>query len=216
MESGTLAATRAAYDAVAEQYAERFGDAMREPVLDRAMMSAFAELVREARPGAVADVGCGPGHVTGHLRDLGLDVFGVDLSPQMLAIARRDHPDLTFLEGSLSSLEIEDGSLGGVLSRYSIIHLPPEELPEAFAEFGRVLAPGGHLALAFFAHEDDSQLAWAFDHKVATAYRLSIPRVAALLENAGFEQVARLVQAPGRDRVRGFHHAHLLAQRRTG
>lgn len=211
--SEILHSTRAAYDDVAEQYAEAFRDSIPELVLDRALMGAFAELVRAAEPGAVADVGCGPGHVTAHLRGLGLEAFGVDLSPQMLAIARREHPGLKFVEGSMSALEIEDGTLGGVLSRYSIIHAPPDSLPEVFAEFHRVLAPGGHLLVAFTAHEDDSQLAWAFDHRVTTAYRLSIPRVAALLEREGFEEVARLVEAPGEDEVRGFHHAHFLGRK---
>lgn len=211
--SEIIHATRAAYDDVAEQYAETFRDSIPEQVLDRALMGAFAELVRANGDGAVADVGCGPGHVTAHLRDLGLTAFGVDLSPQMLAIARREHPGLEFVEGSMSSLEIADGALGGVLSRYSIIHASPDSLPEVFAEFHRVLAPGGHLLVAFTAHEDASQLAWAFDHRVTTAYRLSIPRVAALSERAGFEEVARLVEAPGEDEVRGFHHAHLLARK---
>lgn len=212
-ESEILHATRAAYDDVAEQYAETFRDSIPEQVFDRAMIGAFAELARATESGAVADVGCGPGHVTAHLRDLGLDAFGIDLSPRMLAIARREHPELRFVEGSMSALEVGDGALGGVLSRYSIIHVLPDSLPEVFAEFHRVLAPGGHLLVAFTAHEDDSQLAWAFDHRVTTAYRLSIPRVAALLERAGFEEVARLVEAPGEDAVRGFHHAHLLARR---
>lgn len=43
---------------------------------------------------AVAELGCGPGRVTAHLRDLGLDVFGVDLSPVMIDLAREAYPEL--------------------------------------------------------------------------------------------------------------------------
>jgi len=60
----------------------------------RASLALFAELVGDARAGRVADVGCGPGYVTRHLHDLGVDAFGIDLSPEMVALARRDYPDL--------------------------------------------------------------------------------------------------------------------------
>ncbi|WP_250907129.1 class I SAM-dependent methyltransferase [Nonomuraea sp. NEAU-A123] len=46
----------------------------------------------------------------------------------------------------MAALNIADGVLGGALSRWSIVHTPPQELPAILAEFHRVLAPGGHLA----------------------------------------------------------------------
>lgn len=208
-----LTATRSAYDAVAEEYAEAVGDAVWDDPFARAMLRAFAETVRRDGPRPVADVGCGPGRLTGRLHDLGLDAFGVDLSPEMLAIARREQPGLRFEEGSLTALDIADGALGGLVSSYSIIHTPPERLPGVFAEFHRVLAPGGHMLLLFFTHTDASQLAWAFDHKVAPAYRLSIDRVAALLAEAGFAETARLVEQPPEGSVRDFELGHLMVRR---
>ena len=47
------------------------------------------ESVLGAGGGPVADVGCGPGYVTHHLHDAGVDAFGIDLSPEMVALARR-------------------------------------------------------------------------------------------------------------------------------
>ena len=102
-----------------------------------------AELVRAGGNGPVADVGCGPGWVTAILARLGLDAFGVDLSPRTIALARRTHPHLRFEVGSMLALDLADGSLGGLLACYSIIHVPWELRPKLFAEFHRVLAPGG-------------------------------------------------------------------------
>jgi trans-aconitate methyltransferase len=68
--------------------------------IDRALFAAFAELVRAGSNGPVADIGCGPGRVTILLSRLGLDAFGIDLSPGMLALARRTYPQLRFEEGS--------------------------------------------------------------------------------------------------------------------
>ncbi len=133
--------TRAFYDAIAEDYAALFRDSLAAMPLDRAVMAGFAELVGAGAP--VADVGCGPGRVTGYLASLGLDVHGVDLSASMLAIARRENPGLRFEQGSMLALDLPGGSLAGLVSWYSTIHMPPEELPSVYAEFRRVLAPGG-------------------------------------------------------------------------
>src|ERR1700685_547718 len=93
-EPDFLRDTRASYDAIATDYAERFRDELVARPLDRAMLAGFAELVLARGDGPVADVGCGPGRVTGYLNDLGLPVFGIDLSPEMIAISRRTYPDL--------------------------------------------------------------------------------------------------------------------------
>ncbi len=88
-EPDFLRSTRASYDAVAPDYSGHFRDELAAKPLDRAMLAGFAEFVRTAGAGPVADIGCGTGRVTGHLSGLGLSVFGVDLSPQMVAVARR-------------------------------------------------------------------------------------------------------------------------------
>jgi len=146
-EPSYLQHTRTAYDTVAVEYAELLRTELARKPWDRAVLAAFAELVTAAAAavGPVLDVGCGPGRVTGHLHRLGLDVSGVDLSSEMIAVARRDHPDLRFDVGTMTALEHDDGSLGGLVAWYSIIHTPPEELTAVFGEFRRVLAPGGQL-----------------------------------------------------------------------
>nr|WP_239157776.1 class I SAM-dependent methyltransferase [Streptomyces sp. SID13726] len=58
-------------------------------------------MVKEQDAGPVADVGSGPGHVTAALHALGIPVFGVDVSPRMVELARRAHPDLRFHVGSI-------------------------------------------------------------------------------------------------------------------
>ncbi|MGN9846219.1 class I SAM-dependent methyltransferase [Nonomuraea sp. H19] len=60
------------------------------------MLAAFAEFVRAGGAGRVAELGCGTGRVAAHLRDLELDVLGVDLSPVMIDLDRQAHPDLRF------------------------------------------------------------------------------------------------------------------------
>lgn len=208
-ESSHLAATADAYDAVAVRYAEFARDELAGLPLDRAVLAAFAELARSTGGGPVAELGCGPGRVTAHLRDLGLDVFGVDLSPVMVDLAREAHPDLRFELGSMDSLDLADGELRGIVSWYSVIHVPSQELPAYFAEFRRVLAPGGHLLLAFF--EAEGGPVTAFDHAVATAYRWPVDDLAALAGEAGFAEVGRMLREP-REQER-YRRGHLLMRR---
>jgi ubiquinone/menaquinone biosynthesis C-methylase UbiE len=204
-----LHTTRAAYDAVAVVYSDRFRNELDRLPVDRALIAAFAELVLAADAGPVADLGCGPGRVTAHLRSLGLTAFGIDLSPAMIALARQEYPELRFDEGSMTDLDLPDHALGGILSWYSIIHTPPEQLPTVLTEFHRVLAPGGYLLLAFQAGEESP--AQPFDHKVSLAYRWSLEHVADLVRRTGLVEIARLTREP--DETERFQRGHLLARR---
>ncbi|WP_200209151.1 class I SAM-dependent DNA methyltransferase [Micromonospora coerulea] len=191
--------TRAAYDTVAVDYARLIPD-VEEGTLDRAMLAAFAEQVGGAGP--VVEVGCGTGRITAHLRDLGLDVSGIDLSPGMVEVARRNHPELRFAVGSMTDLPLPDGALAGLVAWYSIIHVPPALLPGVFAEFHRVLAPGGRLLLAFKAGDRLVRLEEAYGHTVSyDVHWLSPDRVAEQLAEAGFGVHARLDrEREGRDK----------------
>ncbi|MFF6954980.1 methyltransferase domain-containing protein [Streptomyces sp. NPDC008317] len=201
--------TRAAYDGVVELYASLFADRLETQPFARGMLGTFAELVRGTGNVRTADLGCGPGHMTAMLHDLGLDAFGLDLSPGMVGHARRAHPALRFDEARIEALPVEDGALGGVLAHYSMIHTPPEEVPALLAEQVRVLAPGGLLMASFFATEGPEPV--RFDHKVTPAYSWPVDRFAELLAGAGLFNLARLVHDPASER--GFLDAHLLGRR---
>ncbi|GAA1266243.1 class I SAM-dependent methyltransferase [Kitasatospora nipponensis] len=213
VEHDALGATGEAYDAVASVYAQRFRDELGDRPLDRAILGAFAEVVRAGGEGRVADLGCGPGHVTAHLEGLGLAAFGIDASSVMVGLAREAYPGLRFEVGSMAALDIADGALGGVLSRWSVIHTPPPELPVFLAEFHRVLAPGGHLLIGFSASDGPSHPTQVFDHTVAPAYRWSPDHLSATLRAAGLAEVARMVREPRATDRRQFQEVHLLARR---
>jgi SAM-dependent methyltransferase len=200
IEPDFLRATRASYDAVAVSYAERFAGVEMAKPLDRAVLDAFAGYVRGAGDLPVADIGCGPGRVTAYLSAQGLPVFGIDLSPGMIEVARTSHPGLRFEVGSMLALDLPDASLGGVLAWYSTIHLPDEELPGALAEFRRVLAPGGHLLLAFQAGDEPLHRTEAMGHAISLVFRRRPPeRVAELLSQAGLPVRARALREPDDD-----------------
>jgi SAM-dependent methyltransferase len=198
--SDFLRATRSSYDAVAADYAVRFRDELSARPLDRAMLAGFAELVQAGGAGPVADIGCGAGRVTAHLNDLGVEAFGIDLSPQMIAAARGSYPGLRFEVGSMLGLDLPDGTLGGVLAWYSTIHVPDDRLPDAFAEFYRVLRPGGVALLGFQVGDEPRHVTEALGHAISLDFHRRRPEhVAEILGRAGLPVRARLAREPDDD-----------------
>jgi len=179
------------------------------------VLAAFADYVRAGDGAAdgtrrVVELGCGPGRIAAYLHRLEVEVSGVDLSPGMIDLARTAYPWLRFDVGSMDDLDVEDASLAGIVSWYSVIHATPSEVPGYFAEFARVLAPGGYLLLAFF--ESGGEPVAEFDHQVAPAFLWPIDDLAELAAEAGFAEVGRMLREP-RERER-FRRGHLVLQSR--
>lgn len=147
---------RHAHDTLAELYADRLAGALDRMPADRAVLGLFCDLVLDAGLGTeVGDIGCGPGRLAGYLAGRGLSPHGVDLSLDMVRVARRDHPGFPFGVADLRNLPFGDATLAGVLCWYSLMYLAPDDRPAAFAELARVVRPGGHLATAFKLGDDD-------------------------------------------------------------
>ncbi|MEV4350782.1 class I SAM-dependent methyltransferase [Actinoplanes sp. NPDC049596] len=194
-----LADARASYDTVAESYADFTREALAAEPFLRAGLAAFADLVKAAGGGPVADIGCGPGHVTALLAELGVEAFGVDLSPGMIEVARRDHPGLRFEVGSMTDLRLADDSVGGVVAFWSLIHIPDAEVPGVLGHFRRVLRPGGPLMVGFHVGEGSRLKREGYGgHPMNVhVHRRRPTEVAAWLTGAGFEVTAETVIAPG-------------------
>ena len=207
-----LDTTREGYDLTATEYAERFHHQLQDRPLDRAMLTGFAGL---AGPDAIiADVGCGTGATSRMLSDIGMDVVGIDLSPNMIATARRLNPGLHFQVGSMTSLDFEDGLFDGICAWYSVIHIPDELLPRVFSEFHRVLRPDGVALVAFQVGDQPRTFKEMFGEQVSlTFYRRQPDTVALLLDEAGLEPYAGLVREPNDDGFESTPHAYLIARR---
>jgi SAM-dependent methyltransferase len=195
---GWLEDTRNSYDAVAVDYADQLRGALAGETYVRAILALFADLVSSAGGGPVADMGCGPGLVTAHLNELGVDAFGIDLSPAMIEVARREHPGVRFDVGSMTDLTLDDDSVAGLLAWFTLIHVPDSELPSIFAQFRRVLRPGGPLLLGFYVGDDSRLKTQGYGGHPMKVYvhRRPSERVAAVLREAGFTIEAQMLLDP--------------------
>jgi SAM-dependent methyltransferase len=193
-----LADTRTSYDTDAGAYAAQVDGLLEQSPYLRAGLALFADSVRDAGGGPVADVGCGPGYVTRHLHDLGADAFGIDLSPEMVALARRDHPGLRFEVGTMTDLDLADGSVAGVLAFWSVIHVPDHAVPGVFAEFHRVLRPGGPLLVGFHVGDGTRTSIEGYSGRPihVESHRRRPDQVSGWLRDAGFTIEAELLMRP--------------------
>jgi SAM-dependent methyltransferase len=194
---GWLEDTRTSYGTVAVSYADYVRDSLDgEPYL-RSALALFADLAGTGG-GPVADVVCGPGQVTAVLHELGIDAFGIDLSPAMIDLARRDHPGLRFEVGSMTDLRLADASVAGLLAFWSLIHIPDETVPAVFGHFRRVLRPGGPLLLGFHVGDGSRLKTQGYGgHPMKVwVHRRQPDRVAAWLRDAGFTIEAQMLLHP--------------------
>ncbi|MFG3555281.1 class I SAM-dependent methyltransferase [Micromonospora sp. NPDC047557] len=139
---------RDAHDVLSEWYAKNLTGVLESMPVERAMLDLFAEMTL-AVGAEIADVGCGTGRLLPYLASRGLAPRGVDLSPRMVEVARRENPGFTYEVADLRDLPFEDASLAGVVCWFSLIYLAPEARVPAFAELARVVRPGGYLVTAF-------------------------------------------------------------------
>ena len=201
MADSWLSDTRASYDADAAGYAEKVRGLLGGRPYLRGSLTMFAESVHGAGGGPVADVGCGTGYVTRYLHDAGVDVFGIDLSPEMIAIARRDHPDLRFHVGTMTDLALADDSLAGIVAFWSVIHVPDQAMPGVLGQFRRVLRPRGLLVVGFHVGDETRHTSEGYTGRAINVDSHHRPPsgVSGWLRDAGFAIEAELVMGPDED-----------------
>jgi len=195
MTRDCVSAIRHDYDQIANEYARRLFNELDRKPQDCQLLHRFAGDVRSR--GEVCDLGCGPGHVARRLHDDGVNVFGLDLSPRMIAQARRLSPGIPFREGNMFALDLPGNSLSGITAFYAIVNIPIALLPGAFSEFARVLAPGGLLLMAFHIGGEVLRPQEMWGQPVSMEFFHFDPdAIVSLLEQAGLVLEEKIERAP--------------------
>ena len=188
-------ALQASYNQVAKEYANHFFDELQHKPLDRALLDYFAEQVRELGP--VADLGCGPGQIARSLHGRGLTTIGIDLSPEMVSLARQLSPEIPFEQGSMLALDVADNTWGGITAFYSVIHVARDDLPHVMHEAYRALRSGGMMLIAFHVGQETIHLDQWWDKAVDIDFNFyDFATVEHALESAGFLVETRIERRP--------------------
>jgi SAM-dependent methyltransferase len=198
----------AGYDVVAERYYE-WSD-LRPSAARRAWLERTLEVIPPDTD--VLDLGCGAGAPMTKALAVGRRVTGVDLSATQIAMARRNVPDATFLQGDMLALERAPMSLDAVVSFYALTHVPRAEQPALLTRILGWLRPGGIFLATMGADDgpDEVEADWLgvpmfFSHFGARRNR-------AMVREAGFEVLEASIVDEPEDR-HGARFLWVLARR---
>ena len=93
--------------------------------------------------GKIIDVGCGPGNDTGFMTSKGFEVIGIDLSKEMLNIARQKFPKINFKQQDIRELDFPANSFEGIFASFSLIHIPKKDISVILNKFYKILKRDG-------------------------------------------------------------------------
>jgi ubiquinone/menaquinone biosynthesis C-methylase UbiE len=184
------------YNKVAVAYAVRFVDELEYKPMDRSLLRAFLD--RNKRKGILADLGCGPGHTTNYLYQQGCtNIVGIDISTEMLKIARARFPHLYFKEANFLELDYPDGHFGAAIAFYAIVNLDYLQVKLAFKEVYRVLANEGELLCSFHAGDQLVCLSNFLEQPVDIEFsQFEVRKIREIVEETGFKVVDIIQRAP--------------------
>jgi SAM-dependent methyltransferase len=212
MDAHKLNDCRTSYDQVADEYVRRIFDELQHKPFDRQLLDRFATSVCETGP--ACDIGCGPGHVARYLHEHGVQVCGVDLSPEMVKRAQQLTPGVEFRQGDMMALDAGDAAWAGIAAFYSIIHIPRGDMMQALGELRRVLRPNGLLLLAFHIGDDTIHLDEWWGRSVSVDFFFFRPtEVTDCLRAAGFEIEEIIEREPYPDIEHQSRRAYIFARR---
>jgi ubiquinone/menaquinone biosynthesis C-methylase UbiE len=184
-----------AYDTVAKEYAEAFFCEHEKKPMDCEILRRFAREIGD-RP-QVWDFGCGPGQTAQYLKNLGVEISGLDLSEKLLEQARNIHPGIHFQKGNMLGLEFENSSIAGAVAFYSIVHFMEEQVRTAFDEIFRVLQPGGIFLLTFHVGDKTIRVEEFLGRKVDIDFMFfNTDFIIGDLKKSGFEKIETIEREP--------------------
>ena len=158
---------RQGFSASAEQY-DLFSSLHRE-IADKLL----AQVIKEPKPSALLDVGCGTGCLTAKLKNhfSQSQIIGLDFSQGMLKMACRKHEDIAWVLADGNNLPFCDGSFDILIS--NLVYQWAGGLTKAFTEARRVLSPHGVLACALFGYNTCQELFQSLDESKTGAVQFT-------------------------------------------
>jgi ubiquinone/menaquinone biosynthesis C-methylase UbiE len=183
------------YDTVAKEYAEIFSGEHEKKPKDQEILHRFSQEIGDRRP--VWDFGCGPGQTTEYLKNLGIEISGLDLSEKILEQARTIHPEIHFQKGDILELEFENDLIAGAVAFYTIVHFTEEQVEIACREVFRVLQPGGIFLFTYHIGEETIHIEEFLGKKIDIDFVFfTTDFISSCLNKSGFEKIEIIEREP--------------------
>jgi len=201
------------YDKTAINYAEKFSNELDNKHLDKILLKAF--IAENIANGRLIDLGCGPGQTTKFLYDNGFtDTIGIDISSEMVKVAKWTNPQLNFEQADILSLKYQDDHFGSAIAFYSMVHFDYDQVRTALKEIKRVLADKGELLFAFHIGDSIVHLDNFLEQKVEIDfYFFEVAKIKNILIETGFEIVDIIERQPYKDVEHQSERAYIWAKK---
>jgi len=171
----------------------------------------------QLRPGArLLDVASGPGVLTAEAANRGARPVGIDLSPQMIELARRLHPAIEYREADVENLPFPDHDFDAVVCAFGLGHFPRPE--RAVAECVRTLSSGGRIALAWWNDPSRQRIQGIFREAIAeigVSAPLDVPKSHDVFRFSNSDEFLRLLDGAGLAEVKVAEHTATYLVRDT-
>ena len=200
------------YDNVAKEWAEKFFNEHEKKPKDQEILHRFSKEIGARRP--VWDFGCGPGNTTKYLKNLGVDISGLDLSENILEQAKIDHPEIKFRKGNILDLEFENDSIAAIVAFYAIVHFTEKQVDIAFREAFRVLQPGGIFLFTYHIGEETIQIEDFLGKQVDIELMLfNTNFINRCLKDNGFKRIDKIERDPYPDVEYQTRRAYVFSEK---
>lgn len=184
------------YDKTAKMYAEKFIDELNHKHLDRILLKHFVD--ENINKGRLIDLGCGPGQTTKFIADQELtDIVGIDISKEMINVAKEINPHLQFEVGDILNLKYPDITFGSAIAFYAIVHFDHEQIRTAFTEVKRVLKDNGQFLFSFHVGKEVVHLDEFLGLRVNIDFNFfDTDKIIELVTETGFEIIDVIERQP--------------------
>jgi ubiquinone/menaquinone biosynthesis C-methylase UbiE len=184
-----------AYDKVAESYGQAFYYELYSKHLDVKLLDLFTERVNPGKP--VCEIGCGPGEISTYLKYKGLNMHGIDISDEMIRVAKQLNPYVDYRVGNVFALDLPKNTYSGVLAPFLFVNYEMEDIRKAFAEIRRVLIPDGIFYLSIHAGNERIQVEdFLVPQNPLEFIFLDVNEIEKMLKETGFEIIEWIVRSP--------------------
>jgi len=178
------------YDLIAEDYAKRF-----DPVESDDDLIFPNTFLSHLKPGmSIVDLGCGTGFSAGYFAKKGMNAEGVDLSASMIAIAKRNYPNIKFSIADMRKFA-PDKPVDAVWAGYSLFHFEQEHFENTIDKIKTYLKPDGIFGLVMQEGSGEIEPNEPFMPEKHIYIRLYTEKeLNTILEKHGFEVVEKKIK----------------------
>jgi SAM-dependent methyltransferase len=203
------------YNRVAREYADKFCGEHEKKPKDREILLRFSKEIAGRKP--VWDFGCGPGHTTQYLSNLGIEISGLDVSEKLVEQAGMLYPGIKYQAGNILDLEFKTGSIAGIVAFYAIVHFSQEQVEKAFREIYRVLQPGGIFLFTYHIGEETIHLNGFLEKTVEIDFMFfKTDFIFNCIKNVGFENIEIIEREPYPEVEYQSRRAYVFAKKPEG